>query len=63
MSIWIVKLDWTANGDAIVNLPEELLDDLCWEVGDDIQVEVEPNLIRLDNPKAQSRQKTKDHSE
>ncbi|MCG8381719.1 MAG: hypothetical protein MJA28_05785 [Gammaproteobacteria bacterium] len=51
-----VSLEKDENGDTVVNLPTELLDELHWEIGDDIDVIAEPGKIRLVNLSLQHRQ-------
>ncbi len=46
---WKVNLEKDENGDTVVILPTELLDELHWEIGDDIDVIAEPGKIRLIN--------------
>lgn len=53
---WKVNLEKDENGDTVVNLPTELLDELHWEIGDDIDVIAEPGKIRLVNLSLQHRQ-------
>ena len=35
------------NGDAIIDLPQELLDDVCWKVGDNLTISMENGSIIL----------------
>ena len=51
-----VSLEKDENGDTVVNLPTELLDELHWEIGDDIDVIAEPGKIRLVDLSLQHRQ-------
>lgn len=53
---WKVSLEKDENDDTVVNLPTELLDELHWEIGDDIDVIAEPGEIRLVNLSLQHRQ-------
>lgn len=51
-----VTLDKDENGNVVVSLPTELLNELHWEIGDDIDVIAEPGEIRLVNLSLQHRQ-------